>query len=143
MTKKQLLEELQHFTYTRLGVSKYAGVGVFCIKKIFKGTDPFKCSRPCSWIKIKPEELVSLDFQVKSMVEDFAPMEDGYWWLPSFGLNQIDPSFYLSHSKTPNMIAEKLGERFIASRDIEVGEELTVDYDTYSEDDHNYEGMHT
>ena len=43
-------------------------------------------------------------------------------------------SWYLNTSKSPNVAADE-DFRFRAIRDIGVGEELTTDYDTYSDND--------
>ena len=42
MSKNKLLKHLQNDIYCRLDVSKIAGIGVFAIKTIPKGVNPFK-----------------------------------------------------------------------------------------------------
>lgn len=133
MTKKQILAELKHNVYCRLGQTSN-GIGVVAIKKIAQGTDPFKnCMPNTVFITLSPAEVDDLDAAVKQMVIDFCPLQHGKYYLPNTGLNSIDKSYYLNHSHTPNMITKDDGENFTASRDIEVGEELTADYNTYDE----------
>ena len=138
MNKRQLLKQLRTQTFVRLKPSRH-GIGVFAIRDIFKGVDPFvACKDIKRFIAIKPEELKNLPQQTLELVKDFCPFESGKFYFPDYGLMQMDVSYYLNHSKNPNMVAHKKGEFFITSRDIKEDEELTVDYDTYDETDHNF-----
>jgi len=60
-------------------------------------------------------------------------LQDGYFYVPDCGLQRVDISFFLNHSKTPNMREEEEGMNFFTTRVIEAGEELTVDYTTYDD----------
>jgi len=134
MEKEQILEQLKNDTYTRLGVSTIGGVGVFAIKRIPKGKDPFNGCMPNSiFVDIPEAEIDELDEPLKKLVTDFAPLQNGVYWCPSVGFKAIDQSYHLNNSDNPNMITEDAGENFITSRVIEVGEELLVAYDTYDE----------
>lgn len=138
LNKRQLLKQLRTQTFVRLRPSKY-GIGVFAIRDIPEGTDPFvACKDIKRFIGIKPEELKDLPQRVLKLVKDFCPFESGKFWFPDYGLMQIDVSYYLNHSKNPNTVASAKGEYFIASRDIKEDEELTVDYDTYDEISHDF-----
>jgi SET domain-containing protein len=46
--------------------------------------------------------------------------------------NSLTPSWYLNHSTTPNLRCDENYD-FFALRTVKPGEELTVDYSTYSE----------
>jgi hypothetical protein len=74
-----------------------------------------------------------LDDNLQKLVKDFCPLQDGFYEMPSCGLKAVDQSYYLNHSNEPNMFTIDEGENFLTSRDIEIGEELTVDYNFYDE----------
>jgi len=133
MNKKQLLENLKNDIYCRLKTSSIHGVGVFAIRNIPKGIDPFKGCEIERWIGFKESELKDLRPEVKKMVYDLSAFQKGKVWIPNFGLNSIGTSYFVNSSKKPNLKALKDGEKFITIRHIKAGEELTVDYRTYDE----------
>ncbi len=51
--------------------------------------------------------------------------------IPEYGLNGMDISFFLNHSKKPNIITTDEGNTFLTRRKIKKGEELTIGYNTY------------
>lgn len=135
MTGKEFLKDLEQNSFTRLAPGKY-GVGVFAIRKIPKGTNPFKGVLDFKFHKLKVDKVRSnpeLTEGVKQLVKDMCPEVDGYYYVPSYSINEIGIGYYLNHSSTPNMDETNGGEDFIANRDIEVGEELFVNYGDYSE----------
>ncbi len=125
-------ERLPHEgVYTRLGRSKLHGVGVFAIRRIPKGTNPFETDDSKSmWVK--QDRIQNLPPQVRELYGDFGVLRDGRWCVPT-NFNKLTPGWYLNCSKdNPNMACDDALE-FYALRDIEEGEELTVDYGTFSE----------
>jgi len=136
LTKSQLIENLGHGVYARLMPSPIGGVGVFAIRDIPAGINPFGEDDidfekiPVSEIRNNPE----IPIAVKKYAEDICVVEGGYFYIPSCGLNNINPSFFLNHSATPNMKTNDEGESFITLREIKSGEELTIDYNTYNDD---------
>lgn len=129
--KNQISESLRN-NYCRLKVSKINGIGVFAIKDIPKGTNPFYGIKKQKWYRFKKSELANLDKEVKKMIDDFFGWEkDGTIFIPEFGLNGIDISFFLNQSKKPNIKTIDGGQNFITSRKIKKGEELTVSYASY------------
>jgi SET domain-containing protein len=132
MNKKQFLASLSD-VYTRLAPTEH-GVGVVAIRPIPKGTDPFKNCDPVGDVLEIPEaELEAADApeEAKRIVRDFCALQDGIYFVPDYGIDAIDKSYFLNHSDTPNMTALKDGEAFIAARDIKAGEELTANYNLY------------
>ena len=121
--------------YVRLGVSKIHGVGVFAIRHIKKGTDPFMHdNNQIVWIKDEEVQKLKEDNQeLYKFYEDFCVFKDGYWGAPP-NFNQLTSSWFLNNSEDPNMQCDGEDYIFFAKRDIEKGEELTADYSTYSED---------
>jgi SET domain len=136
MNANQFLKDLEENSYTRLARGKY-GVGIVAIRKIPKGENPFKGVLSFKYGKLKSERIRNnprLNDGVKRLVIDMCPEVDGHFCVPSYSINEIGIGYYLNHSKTPNMVAINGGEDFVANRDIEIGEELFVDYGTYSEE---------
>lgn len=131
MNKKHLIESLMS-VYCRLKPSEH-GIGVFAIRDIPINTNPFRDCFAGGFVAVEPKELEWLSEPVMQLVKDFCPLQDGKYYLPRIGLARIDISFYINHSKTPNMREEGEGIDFITMRDIKAGEELTVDYDTYND----------
>lgn len=134
MDKRQLLASL-HDTYCRLAPTSH-GVGVIAIRMIPKGTDPFKnCDPFGDVIEIPAAELDASDApeEAKRLVRDFCALQGGVYHVPDYGIDAIDKSYFLNHSEAPNMAAIDDGEAFVASRDIQAGEELTADYRLYHE----------
>lgn len=137
MNKTQFLRSLND-VYTRLGVSQN-GIGLFAVRPIPKGVDPLKhCDPYGSAIEVTKDELEQAvaPEEAKRMVRDFCALQDGIYHVPDYGIDAIDKSYYLNHSDAPNMTTEDGGETFVTLRNIAKGEELTVDYDHYTEASH-------
>lgn len=127
MNKKQLLKHLQADVYCRLMPSKIHGVGVFAIRDIPKGISPFAGSHIYKEVIFSKDELRNLHPEVKKIINDFLISEGTKVFIPSFGLNGIDISFFINHSNSPTIFVDKKGI-FRAMKDIHKGEELTYDY---------------
>jgi SET domain-containing protein len=121
--------------YTRIKTSKIHGVGVFAIRAIPKGISIFpEDDAPIVWIKrnkIKP-----LRGAIRRLYEDFCIIKDNgetYGCPANFGLMTV--AWFLNEPKPgqkPN-VGSRTDYTFYALRDIAAGEELTVDYSTFSE----------
>lgn len=134
MQKKQFLRSLTD-VYCRLGITKH-GVGVVAIRTIPKGVDPFKRCDPFGDVLEIPEaefEAADAPEEAKELVRDFCTLQDGKYFVPNYGIDAIDKSYFLNHSKKPNMVTTDKGETFVAARAIKKGEELTANYDDYQE----------
>lgn len=132
MNKIELLNHLHNEVYCRLMPSPSHGVGVFAISDIPAGTDPFLGCWNGDYVPITEEQLSELKEGVQNMVRAYCVLQEGVWYVPEIGLNRVDLSFFINHSSQPN-VATKDGEGFFTIRDIKMGEELLVDYNTYSE----------
>jgi len=134
MDKKAFLKSLRH-VYCRLAVTKH-GVGVVAVRDIPRGVDPFKkCDPYGSVMKITQEEFEGYDApeEAKELVRDFCALQGGYYFVPTYGIDAIDKSYFLNHSKKANMVTRDKGETFVAARNIKKGEELCANYDQYQE----------
>ncbi len=134
MNSKQFLESLGD-VYTRLARTEH-GVGVVAIRVIPQGTDPFKNCDPFGDVIEIPEkefEASNAPEEAKQIVRDFCALQDGTYFVPDYGIDALDKSYFVNHSRTPNLVVDGKGEAFIAARDIASGEELTADYREYHE----------
>ncbi len=134
MNKRQFLQSLND-VWCRLAVTKH-GVGVVAIRNIPKGIDPFKnCDPFGDVLEVSEKELDASPApeEAKQLVRDFCALQDGAYFVPDYGIDALDKSYFLNHSRTPNMITREKGERFITARPVKKGEELTADYGQYHE----------
>jgi len=116
--------------FTRLQPSPIHGVGVFAIRRIPKGSCIFGADdAPLVWVPKKPIKYLSKP--LKRLYDDFSVIKGDRYGCPS-SFNDLTVSWYLNHSENPNVTADD-SYKFYAMRDIEEGEELTVNYRTYSE----------
>lgn len=129
--KEEILKKLKN-TYCRLRSSVIEGVGVFAIRDIPANIDPFEGIRDQIWYKFNMSELKKLDKEVLKMIDDFYVIEkDKTVSIPEYALNNMDISFFVNNSKSPNLKTIDNGFTFITLRKIKKGEELTVAYETY------------
>jgi len=137
ISAEDLIKDLEENVYCRLQPSTVEGVGVFAIRDIPKGTNPFNNFFEHDFIEIDPKRVFEndkIDPAVKELVNHMYIVADGKLNLFNGGLNGINLSFFVnSSSGNPNMVAENDGANFVAARDIKKGEELFVDYETYAE----------
>ncbi len=117
--------------YTRLAPSKISGVGVFAIKDIPADTNLFG-DDDMKMIALKKAELGELDPETAKLYEDFCVIRGDKYICPQ-NFNDITVGWFINHSSAnPNVRCDK-NLVFHSNRDIKEGEELTVDYSTYSE----------
>jgi uncharacterized protein len=117
--------------YARLKPSKIHGVAVFAIIDIPKETYVFPDDNE-SIVWIDKTIVESLPKALKQFYDDFAIITPEQYGCPT-SFNKLTTAWYLNHSGTPNIAADPQFN-FYALRDIKAGEELTVDYRTYSDE---------
>jgi hypothetical protein len=122
--------------YTRLRPSSIHGVGIFAIAEVPKGTYIFEPDDNPT-VKIAEDEIEGMPQATRQMYDDFCVLKDRKFECPT-SFNQLTPSWYLNHSRNPNVAADS-ELKFYATRDIEIGEELTADYGSYSENESDSE----
>lgn len=118
--------------YVRLRPSKLhnAGVGVFAIKQIPKGTRIFADeNEEVCW---KAAKSLPKSGPLRKLYDDFAIINGKLYGCP-ISFNRLTPAWYLNDSKRPNARIDENYD-FYAIRDISSGEEITVDYSTFSDD---------
>lgn len=124
-----------HGVYVRLAPSRIHGVGVFAIRKIPKGTKIFPDDdEPIQWFRSR--DLGGMSREIKRLYEDFCIIKDDaelYGCPRSF--NRLTPAWFLNMPKTgelPNVRADENYD-FYAVKNIQPGDELTVEYSSFSE----------
>lgn len=121
--------------YARIAQSKIHGVGVKAIRRIPKGASIFPDDNdPIIWIK--ESKIKGLPSELRCLYTDFCIIrkrDKNYGCPRSF--NRLTVAWYLNRPKSgqkPNVGCRR-GYTFYALRDIKPGEELTVDYRTFSD----------
>jgi hypothetical protein len=113
---------------TKIGESKINGIGLLADEKIPKGTITWRFN-PKFDILFDPAEVSKMPQLQKELVEHFAYLSnktDKYVY-------SIDNSRFTNHSANPNIDNTTILEDDtevcgIAKKDIEIGEEMTIDY---------------
>ena len=118
--------------YARIGRSRIHGVGVFAIRPIKKGTHIFHGDDD-EIVWVEKSQLRGLPREIKRLYQDFSIVrrKGNVYGCPE-NFNRLTVAWYLNCSPHPNVRCDA-EYRFFALRDIEAGEELTVDYKAYSE----------
>ena len=135
-TARALIRDLEKNVYCRLRPSPVHGVGIFAIRDIPKGVNPFKSFLPYPFVAVPASQVFNnprINPAVKKMASDMYSVQDGKLYLYQGGLNGIDISFFLNHSGRPNLIVTKGGDVFITARRIKKGEELFSDHRQYAQ----------
>ena len=122
--------------HVRLGRSEIHGIGVFACEKIAAGTNVFATDqRELRWVPASIMEDPSLGEFQRALYYDFAIRHGNQLGCPS-NFNLLSVGWYVNEpapGSEPNLTATQNFE-LIAIRDIEVGEELTVRYSSFSPD---------
>ena len=131
--KQKIIEKLKN-TYCRLKPSNIEGVGVFAVRDIPKGINPFWGITKQRWHKFEISEIKNLGKEILGLVDSFFVIhKNGTVEISDSALNGMDISYFLNDSKKPNLKTIDDGENFVTTRKIKNGEELTVAYKTYDE----------
>jgi len=129
-TREELLKDLREHTYVMLRPSSAEGVGVFAIQRIPKGCREIFPNNKIQWIKFTAAEVESLPPHSCFMIQRYFVFYEGFYYVPDCGLKFMSNVFFVNHSETPNIVSINDGECWEALRDIEVGEELFIDYES-------------
>ena len=135
---KTFSDWLNDNTLVRLDRSPIHGIGVFAIKNIPSGCDPFPGIRKKhALVPLTLEEINKLDEHVTKMVLDFCIPQDGVYYVYKNGFSSMDMSFFLNASREesgtgPNVelvhVKGSTLAQFRTIRDINRGEELLFLY---------------
>ncbi|MEK7133732.1 MAG: SET domain-containing protein [Patescibacteria group bacterium] len=137
VTAADVLAHLRAEVFVRIQRSPKHGVGIFAIRDIPAGIDPFQTHRlglTFVWCPIDAlREDPTIPTEVERYVMEMCIRKDGMVRLPSCGMNGIMPRYYMNHGDDPNVCVGASGD-FETIRSIAAGEELTTNYFTYSEE---------
>ena len=116
--------------FVRLQASPGKGVGVFAIRDVPRGLNPFRGDDGVT-VRVPIARVDRIeDPELRRFYLDFCPVVDGCFLAPA-DFNRMTIAWYMNHSDEPNVAADP-AINFITSRPILKGEELTVDYTTFS-----------
>lgn len=121
--------------WVRLGVSTIAGIGVFAIRPIPKGTDIFANDRvPLTWVSRSELDASAPSPAQRAFYDDFGIRRGERIGCPA-NFNNLTPGWYLNEPSAgePANVAAGPDFAFTALRDIAEGEELPIDYSGFSE----------
>lgn len=99
--------------------SQIEGVGVFAVHGIAKGTSLYIFRDAGAMVRTVPADFKKYCLNLKNGL--LAPSDFG----------QMAVGWYLNHSFTPNAYQDQY--QYFAARDIEAGEEITINYRTLNE----------
>ena len=113
-----------HKALLYLGPSKIHGIGCFADVRIEKGAYVRVWSTEDSrWVPLKTAHASPH----KELIKRFGIRTTGGYWAPIDFL-RISVGWYMNHSETPNLASDDGDVTYYALRDIEPGEEVTIDY---------------
>lgn len=136
--KEKLYDHLKDDVYCKLGVSTIHGIGVFALRNIPKGAKPLNSLVSNKEVKFSRIELKKVPSTVRKHLSMFCLIEKGRVFAPVIGMNAVNLSVYLNHSKTPNLFYNDDGV-LEAMVDIAQGDEVTIDYDISFDDEHLFD----
>lgn len=121
-----------HNVYARLGASKIHGVGVFAILPIPKGTVVFAGDeQPIVWVK--KSLIQNLEPAQQKLYNDFGLHRGDAIACPA-SFNSVTPGWCVNHNPdNANLDYDSENMEFVSNRDIAIGEELTSNYHSYSD----------
>jgi len=134
INKNKLLQNLSE-TYCSFGVSKVEGVGVFAIRDIPKGINPFPIIVAEQIIPLEEKDLLSLPVEIAEKIKQLIVRCDKRYFMYNLGLNNMGIRFHVNHSKNPNLTLhtpqfKNSYASFKTTKKIKKGEELFYDYST-------------
>jgi len=116
--------------WARIVRSRIHGVGLKAIRDIPHGTYLFQGDDlPMVWVD--REIIKHLRSALQRLYDDFAVAKGNRLGCPR-SFNLLTPAWYLNHSKRPNVGCDSNYD-FYALKDIKRNQELTVNYDEFSE----------
>lgn len=121
--------------FTRIGLSKIHGIGVFAIKDIPKNTNIFSNDKTkMVWLGRKEINNLSLSPGIKKLYTDFCVLKDGKYGAPE-NFNSITPGWHMNEplDGEDSNVYPDADYNFYAKRDIKKGEELVIKYSLFSE----------
>jgi SET domain-containing protein len=124
LKEKLILKKLEK-VYCKLAPSPIHGVGIFAIREIPKGTNPFADSFMAQESMLIPKNKIKSQ-ELLSMLNDYHPTSDPKQQIVSNYPNQLIWTNYINYSDDPNIELLPNGE-WSTLTDIKIGDELLED----------------
>jgi hypothetical protein len=131
VNKRGLLKNLKK-VYCRVQPSALHGVGVFAIRRIPKGINPFELPIPTQLVELTDADIRALPPGIRQMIRQYAVKQNGTYILSELGFNLLELEYFVNHSDSPNLIFDDDEGCYTTARAITRGEELTGDYNHYA-----------
>ena len=131
MSKRRLLANLAK-VYCRIQPSPLHGVGVFAIRRIPKGINPFELPIRPKLVHLTSADLRKLAPGIQQMIRQYADNQNGRYVLTELGLNLVELEFFVNHSIEPNLVFDEDRGSFKTARIVARGEELTANYHRFA-----------
>src|SRR5579884_2083826 len=131
MSKRLLLANLAR-VYCRLQRSPLHGVGVFAVRRVPKGINPFEIPIPTRLVMLTSEDLRGVAPGVREMLRQYAVKQNGGYILSTLGFNLLELEYFVNHSTAPNLAFDEDEGCYRTARAVKRGEELTADYTRYA-----------
>ena len=131
MSKQRLLANLAK-VYCRIQPSDLHGVGVFAIRRIPKGINPFELPIDIELVSLTPADLRMLAPGIRQMIKQYNVNQNGRYVMSTLGLNLVELEYFVNHSTSPNLVFDEDNACYRTARTIATGEELTADYNEYA-----------
>lgn len=142
VTESQIIKHLMNDVYCKIEKSKISGVGMMLLKNINANVNPFehvenKCYNYKGLsINKKVVDKYIRDENIKKIITDFIfTDENENYYIPYNGLMFLDATFFLNHSKKPNLsvVLNKCEYfEFITAKKINKDVELSINYIEYA-----------
>lgn len=131
MSKQTLLKNLKN-VYCRLQPSAHHGVGVFAVRRIPKGINPFELPIRTELVNLSEADLGGLPEGIKEMIRQYNVNQSGRYVVSTLGFNLLELEFFVNHSTAPNLLFDEERGCYRTARAVAPGEELTGDYNRYA-----------
>jgi len=125
LKEKVILKRLDQ-VYCRLAPSSIDKVGIFAIKTIPLGINPFKNSYMAQEAILIDKSKIGGGPEILKMLYDYSPTSDPKMQIVSLWPNQPIWTNYINYSEIPNIELKENGE-WETLRQIEIGEEILED----------------
>src|ERR1700686_194039 len=106
MLRTQLLKRVLGDCYCRLQPSEIHGIGVFAVRDVQKGRNPFRTLTKydnIGYVRITESEMAALPPKLPYMILGLFIPTNGVMHVPNHGMNVIRLNSFLNHSTEPNM----------------------------------------
>lgn len=121
------IKKLRNHVWCRLGVSSIHGVGIFAIKDIPKGTDPFADSyMGDEFCLVNKKKLSDIPEELTKMIEDYWPTNGNSRAILPVYPNALVWTNYLNYTQDDDKVNIHLNDngQWETTKDIKKGEEL-------------------